>query len=414
MNPDFMRADGRARGNVFDLPAPALPVVRDLSMPGPAGPIALRRYDARAARTAPCPVVLFFHGSGFVLGDLSPHDALCAAIAAGLDLPLVYVDYRLAPDHPWPAGAEDCEAAARWIAAHPDELGIGASALVLAGDNAGNCLAVSTPQYRARRSRLNAHHHKETSMYDFKNKTAIVTGGAQGMGREYVRLLLENGANVVIADVNANVAQATVAALDAPGRVAFVHTDVSSLEACAACVQAAEDRFGGLDFLINNAGLLSAAAFPSLIDIPIEKYHQIMGVMQHGQLWMARAAVPAMRKRGGGAIVNVSSIGAYQATGIYSLTKLGVNGLTINLSRELAKDNIRVNAIAPGTVATEGMQPLMSVEGMAQWGRALGRPTDRVATPDLIARVGMFLLSDEAAYVRGQIIAVDDGQQIRV
>lgn len=251
-------------------------------------------------------------------------------------------------------------------------------------------------------------------MYDFKNKTAIVTGGAQGMGREYVRLLLENGANVVIADVNANVAQATVAALDAPGRVAFVHTDVSSLEACAACVQAAEDRFGGLDFLINNAGLLSAAAFPSLIDIPIEKYQQIMGVMQHGQLWMARAAVPAMRKRGGGAIVNVSSIGAYQATGIYSLTKLGVNGLTINLSRELAKDNIRVNAIAPGTVATEGMQPLMSVEGMAQWGRALGRPTDRVATPDLIARVGMFLLSDEAAYVRGQIIAVDDGQQIRV
>ncbi|HEX8605026.1 MAG TPA: SDR family oxidoreductase [Pseudoduganella sp.] len=251
-------------------------------------------------------------------------------------------------------------------------------------------------------------------MYDFKNKTAIVTGGAQGMGREYVRLLLQNGANVVIADVNEQVAQATVAALDAPGRVLFVHTDVSSLEACLTCVRAAEDRFGGVDFLINNAGLLSAAAFPSLIDIPVEKYQQIMGVMQHGQLWMARAAVPAMRKRGGGAIVNVSSIGAYQATGIYSLTKLGVNGLTVNLSRELAKDNIRVNAIAPGTVATEGMQPLMSVEAMAQWGKAGGRPTDRVATPDLIARVGMFLLSDEAAYVRGQIIAVDDGQQIRV
>lgn len=251
-------------------------------------------------------------------------------------------------------------------------------------------------------------------MYDFKNKTAIVTGGAQGMGREYVRLLLQNGANVVIADVNAEVAHATVSALDAPGRVLFVHTDVSSPDACAACVKAAEDQFGGLDFLINNAGLLSAAAFPSLIDIPVEKYQQIIGVMQHGQLWMARAAVPAMRKRGGGAIVNVSSIGAYQATGVYSLSKLGVNGLTINLSRELAKDNIRVNAIAPGTVATEGMQPLMSVEAMAQWGKAGGRPTDRVATPDLVARVGMFLLSDDAAYVRGQIIAVDDGQQIRV
>lgn len=251
-------------------------------------------------------------------------------------------------------------------------------------------------------------------MYDFKNKTAIVTGGAQGMGREYVRLLLQYGANVVIADVNEQVALATIAALDTPGRLLFAHTDVSSPDACLACVKAAEDKFGGVDFLINNAGLLSAAAYPSLIDIPVEKYQQIMGVMQHGQLWMARAAVPAMRKRGGGAIVNVSSIGAYQATGVYSLSKLGVNGLTINLSRELARDNIRVNAIAPGTVATEGMQPLMSVEAMAAWGQAGGRPTDRVATPDLIARVGMFLLSDEASYVRGQIIAVDDGQQIRV
>ncbi|MES2258437.1 MAG: SDR family oxidoreductase [Pseudomonadota bacterium] len=251
-------------------------------------------------------------------------------------------------------------------------------------------------------------------MYDFKNKTAIVTGGAQGMGREYVRLLLQNGANVVIADVNEAVALATIAALDAPGRLLFAHTDVSSLDACMACVKAAEEKFGGVDFLVNNAGLLSAAAYPSLIDIPVEKYNQIMGVMQNGQLWMARAAVPAMRKRGGGAIVNVSSIGAYQATGVYSLSKLGVNGLTVNLSRELAKDNIRVNAIAPGTVATEGMQPLMSVEGMAAWGKAGGRPTDRVATPDLIARVGMFLLSDDAAYVRGQIVAVDDGQQIRV
>jgi 3-oxoacyl-[acyl-carrier protein] reductase len=251
-------------------------------------------------------------------------------------------------------------------------------------------------------------------MYDFKNKTAIVTGGAQGMGREYVRLLLQYGANVVIADVNEQAALATIDALDAPGRLLFAHTDVSSLDACMACVKAAEDQFGGVDFLINNAGLLSAAAYPSLIDIPVEKYQQIMGVMQHGQLWMARAAVPAMRKRGGGAIVNVSSIGAYQATGVYSLSKLGVNGLTINLSRELAKDNIRVNAIAPGTVATEGMQPLMSVEQMAQWGKASGRPTDRVATPDLIARVGMFLLSDDATYVRGQIVAVDDGQQIRV
>ena len=251
-------------------------------------------------------------------------------------------------------------------------------------------------------------------MSEFNGRTAIVTGGAQGMGREYVRLLAEQGANVVIADINVNVAQRTVSELGFTTQVVAIQVDVSSLESCLACVEFAEERFGGLDYLVNNAGLLSAAAFPSLIDIPMEKYRQIMGVMLDGQLWMARAAVPAMKRRGGGAIVNVSSIGAYQSTGVYSLSKLGVNGLTVNLARELAKDNIRVNAVAPGTVATEGMQPLMSVEDMAKWGQSLGRPSDRVATPDMIARVGVFLLSDAASYVRGQIVAVDDGQQIRV
>jgi len=169
-----------------------------------------------------------------------------------------------------------------------------------------------------------------------------------------------------------------------------------------------------VDFLINNAGLLSASQYTSLIDIPIETYRHVFEVMTHGMLWMARATVPSMKKRGGGAIVNVSSIGAYGASGIYSLSKLAVNGLTINLAHELAADNIRVNAIAPGTVATEGMQPLMSVEDMAKWGHAMGRPTARVADPEEIARVVMFLLSGAASYVRGQVIAVDDGQQIRL
>ncbi|MCE4071499.1 MULTISPECIES: SDR family NAD(P)-dependent oxidoreductase [Pseudomonas] len=254
----------------------------------------------------------------------------------------------------------------------------------------------------------------ENNKMSFDNKVAIVTGGAQGMGREYVRLLAEQGARVGIADINLEIAQKAVEELGFKDQLLAVRTDVSDPASCEACVKAVHERFGGLDYLVNNAGLLSAAAFPSLIDIPIEKYRQITEVMLNGQLWMARAVVPALRKRGGGAILNVSSIGAYQATGVYSLTKLGVNGLTINLSRELAKDNIRVNAVAPGTVATEGMQPLMSVDDMAKWGQALGRPTDRVATPDMIARVGVFLLSDAASYVRGQIVAVDDGQQIRV
>ncbi|MET0370540.1 MAG: SDR family oxidoreductase [Sphingobium sp.] len=251
-------------------------------------------------------------------------------------------------------------------------------------------------------------------MSEFQGKVAVVTGGAQGMGREYVRLLAEAGAKVMIADVNQAVAEATIAEIGAGDNVAFFQTDVSSTDACDACARATVDRFGGIDFLINNAGLLSAAAHRSLVKVDLDIYHKVLGVMSHGMLYMARAVVPAMEARGGGAIVNISSIGAYQVSGLYSLSKVFVNGLTVNIAHELAASNIRVNAIAPGTVATEGMAPLMTPEQMSAWGKMGGRPTDRVAHPSEIARVGLFLLSDAASYVRGQIIAVDDGQQVRI
>lgn len=251
-------------------------------------------------------------------------------------------------------------------------------------------------------------------MSDFEGKTAIVTGAAQGMGRAYVELLSAQGANVVLADINEEAAQATIGEIGRPDQMIAVKTDVSAIEACEACAAAAKDKFGGTDILINNAGLLTAAMYPSLIEMPVEEYHRILGVMTHGMLWMARAVVPSMIERGGGGILNVSSIGAYQAAGIYSLSKAAVNSITVNLAHDLAKHNIRVNAIAPGTVATKGMEPLMSVEQMSEWGKAGGRPTDAVASPEQIAKVGVFLLSDAASYVRGQIVAVDDGQQIRL
>jgi 3-oxoacyl-[acyl-carrier protein] reductase len=251
-------------------------------------------------------------------------------------------------------------------------------------------------------------------MEEFKGKTAIVTGAAQGMGRQYVRLLAEAGANVVLADVQEDVAKQSARDIGHADQLLVVKTDVGSIEACNACAAAAVQRFGGVDYLVNNAGLLSAAAHRSLIEVDPQTYLSILNIMTHGMLWMTRAVFPSMKARGGGAIVNISSIGAYQATGLYSVAKVGVNALTISLSHELAAHNIRVNAIAPGTVDTEGMKPLMTVEQMAQWGRMGGRPTDHVADPAEIARVGLFLLSDAASYVRGQILPVDDGQQIRL
>ena len=129
--------------HVADAPVGELAVIRDLSAEGPAGAIPLRLYDAREQR-GPGPLLVFFHGGGFVLGDLETHEPFCAEIARQLDMPVVAVDYRLAPEHPWPAGAEDCIAAARWLAGNPPELGREATGLVLAGDSAGGNLAIVT------------------------------------------------------------------------------------------------------------------------------------------------------------------------------------------------------------------------------------------------------------------------------
>ncbi len=248
----------------------------------------------------------------------------------------------------------------------------------------------------------------------FAGKVAIVTGAAQGIGAAYARQLAARGARLVLADLNVERAGEVAAEIVAAGGEArAVATDVGSIPSCQACATAAAEAFGGVDYLVNNAGLLSAARLPPLHLIEETDYQRVLGVNMHACLFMTRAVLDSMKARGGGAVVNTSSIGAWQATGIYGLSKLGVNGLTVALARELGPMNIRVNAIAPGTVNTEGMQPIMSVEQMSQWGSSLGRPTGEVAGPELIAQVGVFLLSDEARYVSGQIIPVDGGIMIR-
>ena len=120
-----------------------LAVTRDLTCPGPAGDIPVRFYDLRESRD-PSPVVLFFHGGGFVVGDLDTHNSLCTELSAELDLPVLAVHYRLAPDHPFPAAPDDCEAAARWLAASPAELGRTVTGLVTIGGSAGGNLATVT------------------------------------------------------------------------------------------------------------------------------------------------------------------------------------------------------------------------------------------------------------------------------
>ena len=126
---------------VADADTGELPVVADLTCPGPAGGIPLRLFDARESRGAG-PLLLFFHGGGFVMGDLDTHEPFCAELARRLDLPVLAVDYRLAPENPFPAGVEDCIAAARWAASSPHELGRQVTGLVTCGDSAGGNFAI--------------------------------------------------------------------------------------------------------------------------------------------------------------------------------------------------------------------------------------------------------------------------------
>ncbi len=143
MDAPSARAVYRAMKDVADPPVGELGAVVDLTIPGPAGAIPARLFDVRATRE-PGPAVVFFHGGGFVIGDLDTHASFCAEMSRQLGLPVISVGYRLAPEHRWPAAPEDCEAAARWVASGPAELGRKVTALVLAGDSAGGTLAITT------------------------------------------------------------------------------------------------------------------------------------------------------------------------------------------------------------------------------------------------------------------------------
>ncbi|MFI9386976.1 SDR family oxidoreductase [Kutzneria sp. NPDC052558] len=243
----------------------------------------------------------------------------------------------------------------------------------------------------------------------FEGKVAVVTGAAQGIGEAYARGLAAEGAAVVVADLKDG--QAVAEAITAAGGDAmFVRCDVSSAESAGALADAVVDRYGGIDLLVNNAAIYGDMEFDLLLTVDWDYYRRFMAVNMDGALVMTRAVYPSMKRRGGGAIVNQSSTGAYLYSGFYGLAKSGVNGLTLQLAHELGGMGIRVNAIAPGptdTAATRkqaGEAAAELVKGMAI--KRLGRPDDMVGAC-------LYLLSDQASWVTGQIIAVDGGQICR-
>ena len=147
---ELARAGMRAQIGMADAPAVPMKVRRDLRVPGPGGEIPVRLYDTVEARETG-PLILFFHGGGFVIGDLETHDSFCTWLADRSGLPVLSVDYRLAPEHPFPAALDDAEAVARWVAGGPEELGLRPSALITCGDSAGGHLAAVVAQALAER-----------------------------------------------------------------------------------------------------------------------------------------------------------------------------------------------------------------------------------------------------------------------
>ena len=239
----------------------------------------------------------------------------------------------------------------------------------------------------------------------FTDKVVIVTGAAGGIGEVYARRLAAEGATVVVADV-ADEAGEKVAA-DIGGT--YVHCDVadpSSGEQMAATVV---DRHGRIDHLVNNAAIYGGMKLDFLITVPWDYYKKFMSVNLDGALNVTRAVYPHMSR--GSAIVNQSSTAAWLYSGFYGLAKVGINGLTQQLATELGGQGIRVNAIAPGptdTEATKSTTPGDMVKDMVA-----KLPLSRMGTPDDMAGALLFLLSDDASWITGQILNVDGGQIIR-
>lgn len=247
----------------------------------------------------------------------------------------------------------------------------------------------------------------------FQDKVAVVTGAAQGIGEAYAKALAAEGAKVVVADLNAEAGEQVAKQVEADGGTAmFVRTDVSSHESAAAMVEAVTAAYGGIDLLVNNAAIYGEMAFDLLISVDWDYYKKFMSVNMDGALVMTRAVYPSMQQRGGGAIVNQSSTAAYLYSGFYGLAKVGVNGLTQQLAHELGGMRIRVNAIAPGPTDTEAtrVQAGDAAKDIVRTSLALkrmGRVEDMVGAC-------LYLLSDEASWVTGQILAVDGGQTFRL
>ncbi len=259
-------------------------------------------------------------------------------------------------------------------------------------------------------------------MGEFDGKSVIITGGALGMGADVAVEFARAGASVAIADINEVAAASTLEKMQAAGTEGlFVHADVSQDAACRRVVSDTAAAFGGVDVLFNNVGIQPSDSYANVEGTSEELWDRIIGINLKSRFLMSKYAIPEMRKRGGGAIINNASVQGIQSMpGVpaYAASKGGDLSLTRQMSLDYAHENIRVLAICPGTIDTEMVRSVAReelgtadedavAERVEQYGK--DHPLGRVGTGLDIANAVMFLASEKASFMTGSYMAVDGG-----
>jgi NAD(P)-dependent dehydrogenase (short-subunit alcohol dehydrogenase family) len=254
--------------------------------------------------------------------------------------------------------------------------------------------------------------------FDLTGKVAIVTGaGGRGnsIGRAYAMALANAGAAVVVADLNGEGAEKVAAEITAAGHKAIaVQVDIVDSDSVAAMAKSAEDAFGGVDILVNNAALMvEISSGQPLVATDRAGFERSMAVNVWGAVNCAQAVAPSMARRGGGAIVNQVSAGAFPAQSLYGVTKLALAGVTTTLASELGHQNIRVNAIGPGMTKTDAGLSLTPDD--SPWVQSIMArcPIQGRDTPDALCGALLLLVSPAGRWMTGQTLNVDGGWIMR-